>query len=609
MRDPFWESTKILLRYKAPLALALCGAGLSAACFGAGIGMVLPALVLLLGEQASVTDIVRTRIVERYDPPLSDFGTWLASVVPPDPFHAFVLVMAVVATLSVIGSAGRYLHEVITITVVQRAAMVWRSRMLRRLIRSPMVQVLQQGSADHISRVVFDTRPLTRAYNALFGRSVEQVLKGAVAIIAALWLDPLLTATALIAAPLIGVLLRRFGRRIHRAARRAMRQRGHMVGALKEALGALAVVKVHNAEGYERRRFSRINRALFRQEMKIRSVRALASPVVDTIGLLGVVAVATFAAWHVFRHGVEAERFMTVLLFLGGAANSLRPLASLNHHLNEGRAAAERLMEVLALPVEPRGGTGPDTPTLERHQQSIRIADVVFAYPGQSRPALDHVDLSVEHGRTVALVGGNGSGKSTLLHLLPRLLEPCGGAVFVDGIDIAGVRLSSLRRQVAVVTQQTVLFQGTIAENIAYGRRHVPRAQIVMAARTAFADEFVSALPNGYDTVLSEHGEGLSGGQRQRLCIARAVLRDPAILILDEATSQIDTDSEAKINQALHAIRRGRTLFIAAHRLSTVREADTIVVMDEGRIIDQGTHAELLQRCPAYQVLTNAQAG
>ena len=264
-------------------------------------------------------------------------------------------------------------------------------------------------------------------------------------------------------------------------------------------------------------------------------------------------------------------------------------------------------MEAMQIPIEPTGPEARSKPALPRHMSEVRFESVSFAYPGQETPAVRDVSLQVKHGQTVAIVGANGSGKTTLLSLIPRLIEPTRGQVLIDGRDIASSNLRSLRRQIAVVTQQAVLFEGSIAANIAYGRSHEPREKVIAAAQAAYAHDFISESAKGYDTMLSESGEGLSGGQRQRLCIARAILRKPAILILDEATSQIDADSETKINQALRELTRDCTVFVIAHRLSTVIDADLIVVMTEGRILDQGTHDQLLDRCATYRSLNQAQ--
>ncbi|MAE63783.1 MAG: hypothetical protein CMJ18_05880 [Phycisphaeraceae bacterium] len=610
MRDPFLITAKILLRYKWPLGIALCGALVSAVSFGAGIGGVLWALSFLLNKGVKVEQLVRDKLMSEDQPAwVQEIGQALLPHVPDSPYQAFLYVMALIAGLTVIGSIGRYIHEVITITISQRAAMAWRARVFRRLVRTTLVDLLQRGSSDHISRITFDTRPLARAYKAILGKSIEQLLKGMVAVIVAFYIDVWLTLIALVGAPPVAILLRKFGKTIRRASRRAMRQRGRMVSALTEALDGMRVVKVHNAEGYERRRFGLINRGLYREETKTRTVAALSSPVVDSLGLLAVIGVASLAAWWVLGpQGRDPAEFMTVLLALAAAANSLRPLAGLNNRVNEGRAAAGRILEMLEIPVEP---TGPDArhdlPPARRATESIVFENVSFTYPAQPQPAVDGISLHVPHGETVAVVGGNGSGKTTLLSLLVRLLEPDSGRILIDGVDIAAMRLRSLREQIAVVTQQSVLFEGTIGENISYGRRYVAQETIVGAARIAMADEFVQALPDGYDTRLGEHGEGLSGGQRQRICIARAVLTNPSIFIFDEATSQIDAESEAKINQALRQLRKGRTVFVIAHRLSTVADADRIVVMDKGKVEDQGSHEQLLKRCTLYRTLTHAQ--
>ncbi|NJL31170.1 MAG: ATP-binding cassette domain-containing protein [Phycisphaerales bacterium] len=286
----------------------------------------------------------------------------------------------------------------------------------------------------------------------------------------------------------------------------------------------------------------------------------------------------------------------------------MRPLTALSTHIRETEAAAGRVLESLAMPVEPVSlQERSKLRSLPRHQRDIVFEQVTVRYPGAAKPAVVNVTLEVKHGRTVAIVGGNGAGKSTLLNLLPRLIEPEQGRVLVDGADLAGVNLRTLRNQIAMVTQQTILFEGTIAENIAYGRRWDTMENIIAAAQWAYADEFISELPHGYQHMLGEQGSGLSGGQRQRLCIARAILRDPAILILDEATSQIDADSEAKITQALSRFRHGRTTFIIAHRLSTVVDADVIVVMDQVRSSIKAGTANLLGRCGLYQNLVQNQ--
>jgi subfamily B ATP-binding cassette protein MsbA len=610
MRNPFWQTVGSLFAYKRAMAVALAGAVVSAACFGVGLSMMLPTFSLLLQQKRTVRELVDSYLTPESMPAwLYDALHGAATSLPDDPFWAFVVVMGVIALLTLIGSTGRYIHAVTTLTITERAAMDLRARMFRRFIHAPIAFALQRGSSDLISRTVTDTRILTRGHQEILGKAVAEILKGAAALLVALVLDWMLSLVVLIGAPVIVVLLRKFGKVIRRASKRVLHEQGRILGAMHESLGGLRVVKVHQAEGYERRRFSQLNRNLFSEQMRMRRARALSSPVIETIAILGVMVVASIAAWLIFNRNDEPQRFMTVLFALVAAGASLKPLTQLHTQLKESEAAAARVLEAIDAPIEPtyHGHRRPADRRLPPHHRDIAFEGVSFTYPGAERPAVRDLSLQLTQGQNVAIVGGNGSGKTTVLSMLPRLLEPQVGRVVIDGIDIADVSLRSLRKQMAVVTQQSVLFAGTIADNIAYGRRHTPMDRIVAAATAAFAHDFVTALPGSYLTALGEHGEGLSGGQKQRLCIARAILRDPAILILDEATSQIDSESEAKINQALRAFRRGRTTFTIAHRLSTVVDADLIVVMHDGVILDQGRHAELLDRCEAYRGLVRTQ--
>jgi ATP-binding cassette, subfamily B, bacterial MsbA len=614
-RSAFWKTTAELLRYKKQLAVAVGGAVVSAACFGAGLSMLLPVFTLFFNRNLleagdhPLKKMIDGALVRDGAPAWqTDLASWINGHVPESVFWSFVVIMGVIAAFTVVGSAGRYIHQLVSITVTQQVAVAWRDRLFRKLVDAPVSYFLGQNASDHASRAMFDTGVLARGHLAVLGKALPEVLKGLAAVMVAMWLDYRLTLLALIAAPLSGVVLHRFGRVIERASRRALQEQAGMLKTVNEVLGALHVIKTHGAEGYERRRFRRLNRRLFDEQMKMRQARALASPVIETLGLFCVLIAALVAAWYVFKQDVDPATFLSVLVMLGAAGASLKPLTALHTQIKEADAAAKRLIEGAGIEGEPISLTDrAGLPVLARHHQSIEFQEVSYTYRDQPAPAIDGVSLTVQHGQTVAIVGGNGSGKTTLLNLLPRLTSPSLGRVLIDGTDIAGVNLKAFRRQLAVVPQQSVLFEGTIADNIAYGQLDAKRSEVIAAAKAAFAHEFVTTLTDGYDTPLGEGGSGLSGGQKQRLCIARAILRDPAILILDEATSQIDADSEAKINRALDAFRTGRTTFIIAHRLSTVVDCDLIVVMDAGKIVDRGTHAELLERCGVYQTLTHTQ--
>jgi len=599
----FWKSSRVLLEYKRGIAIGLIGALLSAACFGAGLSMLLPIFHLMIQQGQGLSDLV-----EKYLDTSQGVGQWLLGVVPEDPFQGFAIVIGVVCLLSVVGAIGRYVHVLSMGAVTMHAGMRLRRHVYRHIVQAPLAAVVSQSASDRLSRILTDIHHLQRAYLLMTGRTIEWIFRAFAALTAAAVLKFSMTIFAIVVAGVALVLFRKFGKRIKRASKAAMSGKASLLQAMSEALRGIAVVKVHNAEGYERRRVARLSRKVYDNEWASHRYKSMSSPLMELLGFTAGALAALVAAWSILRNNVEPEIFMTVLAMLGAAGASLKPLSNFNNALHDATAAAERYFELLDTPVEPRSAAeAPGAVAIARHRRSICFEHVTYSYPHAAEPALRDVSLDVQHGQTIAVVGPNGSGKSTLLNMLPRLIEPQSGRVLIDDVDIAGVTLRSLRSQIAVVTQHTILFEGTIAENIAYGRRHIHMDRVLEAARAAYVDEFVRDLPEQYEAMLGEDGVGLSGGQRQRLCIARAILRDPAILILDEATSQIDTDSEAKINDALQHFQRGRTTFIIAHRLSTVVDADRIVVMNEGAIEASGSHEQLLVTSSTYRTLTQTQ--
>lgn len=609
----FWTFASWMLQYRRLLALGIGAAVIDAACAFGGFGVLLLIVDQFFGRgEASARELFQenlgdSELVNRFIDPAP-----LIELIPAEPLRGFLLVLGVVLVFSTVGAVMRFSHEYAMMTMALRTTMRIRKVAFHRMLHTPMDLLMHHGSADSLSRIIRDTSKIGRGFHALMGKAVRNVFVGLAMLLLALVLDPWLTAIFMVGAPPLVICIRKFGKRIRRASKYASRAYGTMVRIVQEPMQSLAVVKTHGAEGYERRRFNRINRRVYRQEAKVRLAKALSSPTVELMSIVGVMAVSVIAAWYVFRTDYgNAGDMGKVVLALGMAGASLRPLANLNNKLQEAAAAAERVHELMHLPAEPniRGQHKlPDNaPPLPRHQRDVRYEHVSFTYPDAHTPALRDIDLHVEFGQTLAVVGPNGSGKTTLLSLLPRLMDPDQGRIVIDDNDIAQFNLRSLRQQIALVSQQVAIFSGTIGENIAYGHRHVSPQRIEQAARAAYAHDFIDTLPNGYDTILGEGGLGLSGGQKQRLAIARAILRDPPILILDEATSQIDAESESLINEALNALRVGRTTFVIAHRLSTVVEADSIVVMDGGRVLDQGKHHELIQRCSLYQRLTHTQ--
>ena len=607
----FWRFARLMLRYKRLLVLAGLGALFDAMCAAAGYGALMWIIEQLFNSGRTAHDIVAEKLASPAVAERMGDLSHLAEWVPDDQWLGFGFICSVIFVLAILGSLGRFMHQYFAITVSLRTVMTIRKLAFQRLVHVPLSVTAEDSTADNLSRVVRDSGQLARGFSTLTSKAVRDVLQGVVALLVAFVVSWELTAVFLVGVPIIGICIKKFGKVIRRASKRANRQFGQMLGALSESLQSLPVVKVNQAEGYERRRFNTINRAVLREEMAARTARAVSSPVIELIAMAGVIAVAMFAAWLIYRSesGVQPEDLVGVLMMLGLAGAAFKPLANLNNDLQEAAASAERVEQVIQSPVEPvvHHREHQHGVRLPRHQQSVVFENVGFTYPQAANRALEQINLSIHHGQVCAIVGGNGSGKSTLVNLVPRLHEPTVGRVLIDGRDITEYSLRSVRNQQAMVTQATVLFDGTIAENIRYGRRHATDEQIIEAAKRAHADGFIKKLPDGYDTHIGEWGGRLSGGQRQRLAIARAILRDPAILIMDEATSQIDTESERQITEAMAEFTKDRTTFVIAHRLSTVVNADLIVVLEDGCVAATGKHDELLTKSDTYRVLCQTQ--
>ena len=604
----FWQFARQMLHYKRLLLWALVGALFDALCAFAGMGTFMAIIKQFFGESQSLRSMAREALQQPivFDL-IGDRSHW-ADALPTDPFAGFALTVGVILVLAVLGSCGRFMHQYFAITVSLRTVMRIRKQVFQRVVHMPLALVDSEGVSDMVSRAVVDCNYLSRGFSALTSRAVRDLLLGTAFLAWAVIVDWRLSLLFLIGLPAIIVLVRKFGKHIRRAVKRALGEYGVMIQSLNEATQSLRVVKVHEAEGYERRRFGMINKRLLAQELRARLARALSSPVLDTIGIAGLMTVSMIAAWLIFRRGLDEGQVIQVLVALGAAGMQYKTLGRLSNDLHESDAAAGRIRTLLQTAVEASAREQIDgARRLPRHRATVAFENISFTYPEASQSALDGINLSVNQGTVCAIVGGNGSGKSTLIGLVPRLYEPTEGRVTIDGHDLGECTLRSVRRQIAMVTQRTVLFDGTIADNISYGSRHVSREQLIDASKLAHAHEFIDALPEGYDTDIGEWGGRLSGGQRQRIAIARAILRDPAILLLDEATSQIDSESESHINAALAQFTADRTTFVVAHRLGTVIGADMIVVLDAGRICATGRHDELLAHSDVYQLICRTQ--
>ncbi|MBM3481699.1 MAG: ATP-binding cassette domain-containing protein [Alphaproteobacteria bacterium] len=406
-----------------------------------------------------------------------------------------------------------------------------------------------------------------------------------------------LSLIACVLFPVAAYPIMRIGRRMRKVSKQAFAELGVYTARLNEAFQSTRHVKAYGREDFESARTAKLTESVFRLIFKALRVRAGSAPIMETLGALFIAAIIGYGGLQVIDGTLTAGAFFAFMTAVLLAYQPLKSIATLNMNLQEGLAAAERVFDLID--TEATIKNRPNAKPLARRGGSISLRDVTFSY-GSGKGALHQLSLEVPEGRTAALVGASGAGKSTVLNLIPRFYDVDGGAVLIGGTDVRDLTLESLRAQIALVSQEAVLFDDTVRANIAYGRLEASTAEIEAAARAADAHEFIAHLTNGYDTVIGEHGVKLSGGQRQRVLIARAMLKDAPILLLDEATSALDSESERQVQVALQVLMKGRTTLVIAHRLSTVQDADVIFVLDEGRVIESGTNAELLAHGGAY---------
>ena len=521
----------------------------------------------------------------------------------PDSASTQCLPLAVIGVF-VFRGIGSFISEYGMAYTGLRVVFDLRRALIDKLLRLPTPYYDVTPSGVIQSKLTFDAHQLASAASGTITTALRSSMTIVASLVWLLYINWRLTLMTFFVLPIVAVVIRYFSRRLRRIARDVQTRTGAMTHVLEEMIGGHRIVRVFGGEAYERMRAVKAANALRTSMTKQSSSSAASSPISQILAAIAVGVIVWVALAQSQTGKLDLGTFASYVVALLTLLERIKSLSGVNAAIQRGLAAAESIFGLLDREVEPDEGTI----RLDRAAGQLRFDHISLRYAGSEREALRDVSVSVKPGETVALVGSSGSGKTSLVNLIPRFYEPTAGRLFVDGHDITTLTLASLRAQIALVSQDVLLFDDTIAANIAYGAMtDTPREAIERAAAAAHALEFIRALPQGFDTPVGENGVRLSGGQRQRVAIARAILKDAPILILDEATSSLDSESERQVQAALDALMQGRTTIVIAHRLSTIEHADRIVVLEQGRVVEEGSHAALLARSGVYAKLHRMQ--
>ncbi len=529
----------------------------------------------------------------------------LQRLIPHSGLAAWRMIALLLIAFTVVKGVAEYFSTYLMAYIGQSSILRLRQELYSHLLAQSAAFFERHRTNYLVSRLISSAAAIEAAVSLTLRDMLREGFTLIVFMSVSFYVSWRLTLGSLLIAPPVAALTMRFGSSLRKLARESFEGNKHLTDTAQEALANQNIVKAYRAEPREQSRFTAVAQRIRRANLRSASISGMSPPIIELIGILFIAALLFFAEREIRLGRMDLAQFVLFLILLFRSYDPMRKLSRLQNSMSQALAAARHVWEVMDEDAEiPEKPNAVELPPLRRE---IEFRDVHFGYGDESRAVLRGVSLTVPAGKLVALVGQSGGGKSTLTKLLPRFHDPTSGSVLWDGIDLRDARVSSLRRQMALVTQETVLFNDTVRYNITYGRPDATDAQLDDAAKTALAHDFIIELPNGYDTIIGERGIFLSGGQRQRLAIARAVLIDAPVLILDEATSALDAESEQLVQRAIANLIRDRTTVVIAHRLSTVRRADLIVVIERGQIIEQGTHAELLAQGGQYQRLYELQ--
>ena len=632
----FFRAVRVTFRYRLSIIATVFCALMVAILWGGSIGTVTYPVVEVCFKKGTFTDWLdaniessENRIVELKAASTSDHRAiadttlWLERYrwarplaeryTPTDPFWTMIFIMSVGLVCTLLKNGFQYTHSFLSATIAQYGAVEIRKTFFQKVLDYEVNHFNREGIADTMSRFTNDMRTLTDGLEIVYGKIIREPLKLVACLIGAAMFSWQLLLLTLLVVPLAALSIRWLARSIKRVVSRSMEEMAVMYGRLEETFRSVRVVKAFTQESFEQEKFWETNHAYCQKAVKIAKYASLTNPLTELCGILMVCIALVTGGYLVMGERttllgipmsttpLSIASLITFFVLLAGAADPARKLSDIFTAFQSAAAAADRIYALIDREVPIRDIDHPKR--LTKHEKSIQFDNVYFEYD-PTKSVLKGVSLDVTFGECVAIIGPSGCGKSTLLNLIPRFADPTGGCVLIDDLPIAEVRMRDVRQQIGLVTQEPVLFNDTVLNNILYGFHSAIPEQAVEAAKKAFAHDFIeNELPDGYATVVGPSGGQLSGGQRQRIALARAILREPSIFLLDEATSQIDLNSERMIHEALETFKQGRTTIMVTHRLSALSLADRIVVMQDGEIAAVGRHDELLDSCPFYAKL------
>jgi subfamily B ATP-binding cassette protein MsbA len=579
------------------------------AVFGiVSLGLLSPFLMLIFGQGKTVEQVTGKGALSHFNP-INTFKEWIGDMIktPEGSVRALIVICIIIFVAVLLKNLFAYLSMYVLNPIRNRILNDMRSSMYSKILDLPIGYFSEQRKGDIMSKLSNDLNDVENStisvLESLFREPVTILLYFTYLII----LSPQLTLFLIIFLPIAGFVLGRIGRSLKKQNTQVLEQFGHIFSTIEETLGGMRIIKAFNAEKSIQQKFESQNDAMYHLKNRANRRRDLASPMSEVMGITAVLCILWYGGRMVLTadkdFSLKAEDFLTYIAFFTQLIQPLKGLSNASYNLQKGAASIERIEGLINENVGIK--ELPNAQVLQDFKSSIELKNVSFGY--EDNIILKNINLTIEKGKTVALVGSSGAGKSTLADLVPRFIDVVDGEVLVDGVNIKNYTLHSIREQMGVVTQEAILFNDTIANNIALGKSGATPEEIQNAARIANAEIFIKRKDEGYETNIGDRGMKLSGGERQRLTIARAVLKNPPILILDEATSSLDTESERLVQDAINNLMNNRTSIVIAHRLSTIRHANEIVVLQKGEIVERGTHDSLIAQNGFYKKLVDMQ--